>query len=115
VFREFAIEDLTCDSSAAYAVDIGGVAADPLRAMTFRPVTVASAQEPLWIRRAEGIHLENVQVNGSWLSSDPAETWADPVKLPIRNRTRYGAIQRAIVSRMTESRARSEAGEPRSR
>jgi polygalacturonase len=84
VYSDFVIENVTCADAANYAVFIEGTAESPIEQVLLRNVTVARAREPLFVRNATTIRMENVRVNGRTLPENPPMTPADHRKLDIR-------------------------------
>lgn len=83
-YRDFVIEDVTCENATNYAVFAEGTGESPIKNVVLRNVTVTKAREPLFLRNAPTLRLENVNVNGALLPPNPPETPADTKKLPIR-------------------------------
>lgn len=84
LYRDFVIEDVTCADAANYAVFAEGTSESPIEQVLLRNVSVTKAREPLFVRNAATLRLENVQVNGVALPESPPETPRDTAKLPIR-------------------------------
>ena len=83
-YRDFVIEDVTCADATNYAVFAEGTRASPIENVLLRNITVAKAREPLFLRNATALRLENVHVNGVSLSETPPETPAGTPMLQIR-------------------------------
>ncbi len=84
-YRDFVIEDVTCADATNYAVFAEGTDESPIERVLLRNVTVAKAREPLFLRNAASLRLENVQVNGRALPETPAPSTAGTKKLDIRS------------------------------
>lgn len=84
-FRNFVIEDVTCQKSNAYAIYAEGQPDSPVRDVVLRRIRVGEAKVPLWIKHVENFRLEDVTVNGAALPAVPPPTPADEKKLPIRD------------------------------
>jgi polygalacturonase len=63
-FRDFVLEDLTCDSAANFAINVEGAERAPIRDVWIRRTSVTQAKAPLQVQRVENFHLEDVTVNG---------------------------------------------------
>jgi polygalacturonase len=83
-YRDFLIEDVTCADATNYAVFAEGTSESPIEHIVLRNVTVTKAREPLFLRNATTLRLENVRVNNQALPEDPPPTPADAKKLSIR-------------------------------
>jgi hypothetical protein len=83
-YRDFVIEDVTCEEATNYAVFAEGTRESPIENVLLRNVTVKRAREPLFLRNAPTLRLENVRVNGSELPGRPPETPAGTPRLKIR-------------------------------
>lgn len=84
-YRDFVIEDVTCDEASNYAVFAEGTSESPIERVLLRNVTVAKAREPLFLRNAAAsLRLSNVRVNGAALPESPPATPAGTKKLEIR-------------------------------
>jgi polygalacturonase len=62
-FRDFVLEDLTCQEARAYAIYLEGVEAAPIRDVTIRRATIENAKAPFWIKHVENVRLEDVRIN----------------------------------------------------
>jgi polygalacturonase len=82
-FRDFVLEDLTCQEAVAYGIYIEGVTAAPIREVTIRRATIEHAKAPFWIKRVEGIRLEDVKINGAAAPATPPLTPESETKLKI--------------------------------
>lgn len=71
VFRDFLIEDVTCDESQTFALSIEGLPGTPIRDVTLRRLTVAKARDAARITETQNLQLENVTVNGAPISATP--------------------------------------------
>lgn len=67
-FRRFTLEDLTC-AAAQVPIRATGVPAARLEDITLRRVAVAAAAQPATFRHARGLRLDDVQVNGTPVTS----------------------------------------------
>lgn len=83
-YRDFVIEDVSCVNATNYAVFAEGTRQSPIEDVLLRNVTVAHAKEPLFLRNATTLRLDNVSVNGRPLPERPPETPADTPRLKIR-------------------------------
>jgi polygalacturonase len=83
-YRDFVIEDVTCEEATNYAVFAEGTAESPIENVLLRNVTVKQAREPLFLQNAPTLRLENVRVNGVELPGSPPETPAGTPRLKIR-------------------------------
>jgi len=83
-YRDFVIEDVTCNEAANYAVFAEGTSESPIEQVALRNVTVAKAREPLFLRNAATIRLVNVRINGTAFPENPPATPANAKKLEIR-------------------------------
>lgn len=82
-FRDFILEDLTCNEATAYGLYSEGVEAAPIRDVTIRRATIDSAKGPLWLKRTENLRLEAVKINGVTLPATPPDTAEGETKLKI--------------------------------
>jgi polygalacturonase len=82
-FRDFVIEDITCERARAYAFYVEGVPAAPIRDVTVRRATIKQAARPFWLKHAEGLRLEEVKVNGADLPASPPPTPEGEAELKI--------------------------------
>lgn len=83
-YRDFVIEDVTCARATNYAVFAEGTVQSPIEDVLLRNIVVAQAKEPLFLRNAASLRLENVRVNDQPLPEHPPETPAGTKKLAIR-------------------------------
>lgn len=83
-YRDFVIEDVTCANATNYAVFAEGTPQSPIEDVLLRNVSIAHAKEPLFLRNAVSLRLENVHVNGQTLPEHPPATPEGTAKLPIR-------------------------------
>jgi polygalacturonase len=83
-YRDFVIEDVTCENATNYAVFAEGTKESPIENVLLRNVTVTTAREPLFLQNAPTLRLENVHVNGVELPGSPPETPAGTRRLKIR-------------------------------
>jgi polygalacturonase len=82
-FRDFVLEDLTCQRALAYGIYVEGVAGAPIRDVVVRRAKIEKANVPLWLKRAENIRLESVQINGAEQPVTPPFTPETATKLKI--------------------------------
>ena len=82
-FRHFVLEDLTCKRATAYGIYVEGVEGAPITGVVVRRATIDSAQVPFWLRRADGVRLEAVKINGVVQPAQPPPTPAGETKLKI--------------------------------
>ena len=82
-FRDFVLEDLTCQRAVAYGLYLEGVEAAPIRDVVVRRATIDHANVPVWNKRSENFRLENVRINGTTLPSTPPVTPESESKLKI--------------------------------
>lgn len=83
-YRDFVIEDVSCADATNYAVFAEGTRESPIERVLLRNVTVTRAREPLYLRNAASLRLENVLVNGVRLPAQPPATPEGTPKLEIR-------------------------------
>lgn len=83
-YRDFVIEDVTCEDATNYAVFAEGTSESPIENVLLRNVTVTKAREPLFLQNAPTLRLENVRVNGVELPGSPPETPVGTPRLKIR-------------------------------
>ena len=83
-YRDFVIEDVTCEDATNYAVFAEGTRESPIEHVLLRNVTVKQAREPLFLQNAPTLRLENVRVNAIELPGHPPETPAGTPRLKIR-------------------------------
>lgn len=82
-FRDFLLEDLTCNEAVAYGIYSEGLEAAPIRDVTIRRATIEKAKSPSWIKRTENLRLEDVKINGEQMPITPPTTPDSEVKLKI--------------------------------
>lgn len=82
-FRDFAIEDLTCERARAYGLYVEGVPAAPIRDVTVRRAVIKDAKVPWWLKHFEGLRLEDVRINGTRAPDSPPATPDGEKKLHI--------------------------------
>lgn len=83
-YRDFVIEDVTCANAVNYGIYAEGTGESPIERVLLRNIIITKAREPLYLRHAPGVVLENVRINGDLLPEHPPETPEDTPKLPIR-------------------------------
>lgn len=83
-YRDFVIEDVTCAAATNYAVFAEGTPESPIENVLLRNVTVTKAREPLFLRNAASLRLENVSVADVELPENPPETPVGTPRLKIR-------------------------------
>ncbi len=66
-FRDFTIEDVTCDESRTFGLSIEGLPGAPIRDVTIRRVEIKKAATPTRITQTENVRLEDVTINGQRL------------------------------------------------
>ena len=66
-FRDFVIEDLTCDESRTFGLSIEGLPGAPIRDVTIRRVEIKKAATPARITQTENVRLVGVTINGQRL------------------------------------------------
>lgn len=83
VFRNFHLTDLECEEAPAYGISLDGQPAAPIENVRLERVKIKRAREPLWLRHTQGLHFEDVEINGRKVPVNPPETPADatPVKI----------------------------------
>ena len=64
-FKDFVLEDLSCEVSNRYGIYLEGVPDAPIRDVTLQHVTVGKAKAALWLQHVENVQLEDVKVNGA--------------------------------------------------
>jgi len=82
-FRDFVIEDISCQRADAYGLYIEGVPAAPIRDVTIRDADIGAAKATYWLKHFEGLRLDQVKINGSVLPASPPPTPATKSKLKI--------------------------------
>jgi polygalacturonase len=70
-FRNYIMEDLTCDEATGYAINVEGAEKAPIRDVVIRRATVHKARHPLSVKLVENFRLEDVRVNGQLLPTNP--------------------------------------------
>jgi polygalacturonase len=83
-YRDFVIEEVNCADANNYAVFAEGTSESPIEEVLLRNVRVSRAREPLFLRNAPTLRLDNVIVNGVRLPEYPATTPVGTKKLKIR-------------------------------
>ncbi len=63
-FRDFVLDDVTCNHAGGYGVSIEGVPASPIRDVTIRHATIDGAKDRLLLKYAENVRFEEVRING---------------------------------------------------
>jgi polygalacturonase len=71
-FERVTVENVNCDRTRM-ALHIFGHPRAPVRDVTLRDITVATAQVPLELRDIEGVRFENVRINGRIISASDAQ------------------------------------------
>jgi polygalacturonase len=71
VFRNFMIEDVTCQMADHYGLYAVGVEDSPISQVIFKDVTVVNAEIPIFTQYVSDIQLSNVIINDSLISNLP--------------------------------------------
>lgn len=64
VFRDFSISNVSCVSARKYGISAVGVQGHPIRNVSMKNVEIKQCGTPYEIVNVEGLHLENVIING---------------------------------------------------
>jgi polygalacturonase len=64
-FRDFVMEDLSCDEATGFAINIEGAEAAPIRDVVIRRATVRQARAATSVKQVVNFRLEQVTVNGT--------------------------------------------------
>lgn len=83
VFRNFHLADLECEEASAYGISLDGQPAAPIENVRLERVRIKRAKEPLWLRHTQGLHFEDVEINGRPVPVQPPETAAEAKPLKI--------------------------------
>ena len=85
LFRDFVIEDVTCEATNNYGIYIEGQPETPVTNVLLRNITIGPVKKPFWIHHIKNVTLENVTIDGHPAPSTPPLTPADEEKFNIRD------------------------------
>jgi len=85
LFRNYIIEDVTCDTSKNYGIYIHGQPETPVTNVLLRNIKIHTAKKPFWIHHIKNIRLENVLINNQKSPPTPPLTPEGEEKLPIKS------------------------------
>lgn len=84
-FRNYVIEDVTCEATNNYGIYIHGQPETPVTDVVMRRITIGRVKKPFWIHNIKNVRLENVAIDGVTVAAAPPLTPLDEEKLSIRD------------------------------
>jgi len=85
LFRDFVIENVTCEASNNYGIYIHGQPETPVTNVILRNITIGPVKKPFWVHHIKNVTLENVVIDGRRAPATPPLTPESEEKFNIRD------------------------------